>query len=305
VVDIALATGLDSRIVLKALWEMIWAGEVTHDYYKVVRAGKPPGVSESIVSGHRSPIRDRRLYYRARSRIAKTFTSPPDPSPGRWTLLDSLRYTDARPEERVDLAARVMLERYGVMTRDLASRPGELGVPWSELYDAYLRMELAGEIQRGYYVDGLSGAQFCLPEACDQLLGRKTAGALYGKSVPEAVLINCCDSAFMYGTGGALESGAVRVGRIPTNYAVLLGGKPTLVLELAQNRLSLVAELEDEELSVCIAALSGLFDNAWPVRPFRKAEIRFWGDEPVIGSPGDAALKSIGFEPESGALVRR
>ncbi len=305
VVDIALATGLDSRVVLRALWEMIWLGEVTHDYYKVIRGGKPPEVSISVPQAARTNVRDRRLYYRAKSRIAKTFTSPPEPSPGRWTLLDSLRGPGVRPEVRVDLAARILLERYGIATRDLANRPGELGVPWSDLYDAYLRMELSGEIERGYYVDGLSGAQFGLPEACDQLLGRKSAGALWGKTEPEAVLVNCCDPAFVFGVGGVLETNPVRVQRIPTNYAVLLAGKPALTLELAQGRLTPVAEVEDEQLNACIAALAGLFDNPWPMRQFRKAEIRFWGSDPILGSPAETALRSIGFEPESGGMVRR
>src|SRR5205085_8007465 len=42
-IDLALATGIDSRDVATALWELIWRGQVTHDQWSVIRAGPPAG----------------------------------------------------------------------------------------------------------------------------------------------------------------------------------------------------------------------------------------------------------------------
>ncbi|HEX2999267.1 MAG TPA: hypothetical protein VHR86_03415, partial [Armatimonadota bacterium] len=44
-IDIVADTGLDSRAVQRVLWEMIWAGEVTHDYFRTLRSGRPPVIS--------------------------------------------------------------------------------------------------------------------------------------------------------------------------------------------------------------------------------------------------------------------
>ena len=42
-------------------------------------------------------------------------------------------------------------------------------MPWRVLYEVLARMELADEVRRGYFVEGLSGAQFALPEAARML----------------------------------------------------------------------------------------------------------------------------------------
>ena len=61
-----------------------------------------------------------------------------------------------------------MLERYGIVARELLELES-VPLPWGALYDALNVMELTGEIKRGYFVEGCSGAQFGLPRACDEL----------------------------------------------------------------------------------------------------------------------------------------
>ena len=38
-------------------------------------------------------------------------------------------------------------------------------LPWRILYEVLSRMELAGDVRRGYFVEGMSGAQFARAEA--------------------------------------------------------------------------------------------------------------------------------------------
>ena len=64
--------------------------------------------------------------------------------------------------------AGVLLERYGIVSRELALLD-EMMPPWRVLYEVLSRLELAGEVRRGYFVEGLAGAQFALPEAIGQL----------------------------------------------------------------------------------------------------------------------------------------
>ncbi len=325
-IDIALATGLDGRIVQRALWELLWRGEVTHDYLKVVRAGKPaasplilstskdgegPGVRSSsspLFSGEGQGVRsDRRQFYRTRSRIAKTFTHPPERNPGRWALLSSLAQHEVDEQESVEICARVLLERYGIVAKNLVQRPGEPELPWASLYRVYQRMELAGEIQRGYFVEGLSGAQFGLPEAVDELTGRYARRA---EADAQPVLLNSCDPAYLFSTAGPFApqdsaSDFGRVTRLPSNYAVLLGGLPALTLELGSGTLGIRQDLGSVELASCIATLAHLLDSPWPVRPYRKVPLTRLGDVPLIGSPVETALRAAGFEPEGAGLVLR
>jgi ATP-dependent Lhr-like helicase len=80
--------------------------------------------------------------------------------------------------------------------------------PWRVLYEVLSRMELGGEVRRGYFVEGLSGAQFGLPEAVEQF-----------QNLPQAVtnqapvlLMHSLDPANLYGSGAALDLSLVAGG---------------------------------------------------------------------------------------------
>lgn len=86
---------------------------------------------------------------------------------GRWSLV-------ARPHGNVDASARApaiaryWLDRYGIVSREWFKRERP-PVSWREIYNELKRMEYRGEVRRGYFVRGLSGAQFALPEAVERL----------------------------------------------------------------------------------------------------------------------------------------
>ena len=64
--------------------------------------------------------------------------------------------------------ARQWLERYGIVARNWWKRERP-PIPWRNIYLELKRMEFRGEVRRGYFVRGLAGAQFALPEAVEQL----------------------------------------------------------------------------------------------------------------------------------------
>jgi ATP-dependent Lhr-like helicase len=313
-IDLVADTGLDSRTVNRILWEMIWSGEVTHDYFKLLRSGKPPEASkvqtrenqrESAVNFQSS----RRDFYRNRSRIAKSFTSSPSANPGRWMLLSSLMRYQIDIQESLEILARVLLERYGIVAKDLVQRTGEPDVLWGNLYEVYQRMELSGEIERGYFVDGLAGAQFGLPDAVDELMDRyhKSSSRIFNPS-PDAhkqapVLVNVCDPAYLWSAVGPFDGGFGRLNRLPSNYAVLLNGLPVLTLEMGAKRLSIRQDTSVEDVETAIAALPRLVDHPWPIRSYRKVEIASLDSDPILGSPVEGALRHAGFERESEKLV--
>jgi len=101
---------------------------------------------------------------------------------GRWSLLrteiaSKSTGNGAGSSERdtaIEKFARVLLRRYGVMFRRLLERETP-AVRWYELGRIYRRWEARGEIRGGYFVGGISGEHFALPEAIGLLRSiRKT-----------------------------------------------------------------------------------------------------------------------------------
>jgi ATP-dependent Lhr-like helicase len=127
--------------VEEALWQLVAAGLVTADGFDALR---------SLIDAKRR-LGEKGLRARPRS------------SSGRWTLLTS-------ETERIDpdSFARRLLERWGVVFRDVAIRE-TLTPPWREVLAALRRMEARGEIRGGRFVHGYVGEQFALPEAIEAL----------------------------------------------------------------------------------------------------------------------------------------
>ena len=90
---------------------------------------------------------------------------------GRWAALPPSIPATTDPEEADELAeriARILLHRYGVVSRELATRES-LTIQWRDILRALRRLEARGEIRGGRFIQGLIGEQFALPEAIDRL----------------------------------------------------------------------------------------------------------------------------------------
>jgi ATP-dependent Lhr-like helicase len=83
---------------------------------------------------------------------------------GRWSLLPR----PAVAADATDRLARQLLDRYGVVFRDLLARESR-APPWRELLPVYRRLEARGELRGGRFVAGAPGEQFALPAAVEAL----------------------------------------------------------------------------------------------------------------------------------------
>src|SRR5204863_1978108 len=91
------------------------------------------------------------------------------------------------PDDALETLGRVLLRRYGVVSRRLLARE-EFGVSWYDLGRLYRRLEARGEIRGGYFISGVSGEQFALPEAIGLLRSlRKT------KAAGELIMLSAAD----------------------------------------------------------------------------------------------------------------
>ena len=85
---------------------------------------------------------------------------------GRWAAVAAVQ-----PHEDDELAeeiALLLLQRYGVLFRDLLARES-FTVPWRDLLRALRRLEARGVVRGGRFVSGFVGEQYALPEAVEGL----------------------------------------------------------------------------------------------------------------------------------------
>ncbi len=142
--------------VLGALWDLVWAGEITNDTLEPLRTLRTAGARE-----------DRRG--RPRPRPAHR---GPAGSEGRWSLRRSRWERVPSSTERATAIARAMLERYGIVLREAAQVEGLPG-GFANVYDVYRAMEDQGRVRRGYFVAERGATQFALPGAEERLRAKR------------------------------------------------------------------------------------------------------------------------------------
>jgi ATP-dependent Lhr-like helicase len=219
---------------------------------------------------------------------------------GRWSLIG---WGQPDPETSAFFQARLLLDRYGFATRELASMSGST-VPWRILYEILSRMELAGEARRGYFVEGLSGAQFALPAAATQL----NEIALPSSTEAPILLLHSLDPANLYGSGAALELAMAAAEprafqRRQGNWLVIKAGRPLLLIELHGKRLTTLPLASDNELAQAVARLPDLL-RILPSRDVRhKLTVETWNEQPVTGTGGKELLEKAGFVRDYQAMT--
>ena len=258
----------------EALWDLAWAGEVTNDAFAPLRAPRLTLATRERESGRRFARRRR----------------PGAPQvQGRWSLTDPLFADQPAHGPRMRALAEIMLERYGIVTRETALAEGVPG-GFSTIYPELANLETLGTARRGYFVEGLGGAQFALPAAIERLRTMRTdepAGPL---------VLAVTDPANPYGATLPWpkreddESGR-RPSRVPGAYLVTLDAEPVLYVERGGKALVALRERDEAWLR---PALEALADGVRGGRIPRLGLERFDG-EPVVGSEVGALLIELGF----------
>jgi ATP-dependent helicase Lhr and Lhr-like helicase len=261
---------------LDALWDLVWAGEVTNDSFAPLRA-LTARKSRSSGSGGR----------RGKPNLGSLSVLGPPKAQGRWSLVESdLPRDDAVPTERSMRLASVLLDRHGVLTRESVRGEGHAG-GFAAVYPVLRAMEEAGRVRRGYFVAGLGGAQFALAGAVDRLRARPDDDA-----EPTALVLAATDPANPYGV--ALPWPVKGPQRAAGAYVSFVDGVASLYLERGGRSVVTLRPYDGSWEGAAVEALGGLVAEG---RLRRLALERF--DEEL--SP---VLRSAGFVPSPRGLVR-
>jgi ATP-dependent Lhr-like helicase len=280
----AAPTGTDDEL-LDALWDLVWAGEVTNDTFAPLRALSLP-----------------RSRSKARPRPGRLVSLGPPRAAGRWSLVADLVGEERTATERSHALASALLDRHGVVTREAVVAEGVTG-GYASVYPVLRAMEEAGRVRRGYFVAGLGAAQFALPGAIDRLRSTRDADA----GAARAVALAAADPAQPYGAALPWPRGAederLPLQRAAGAYVVLVDGRAVLYLERGGRSLLSLPDADDSSRAEAAVRELARLVEAGPMRELRLERVdRLPPTESRLAEP----LHAVGFRPSyRGWILRR
>jgi ATP-dependent Lhr-like helicase len=267
-------SGVSAEEIQEALWDLAWAGEATNDAFSPLRS--PRLAAQWSQKGRVERAAASRRRFGARRATARPQVQ------GRWSLTSGI--FDGSEDRRTK--AELLLERYGIVTREQVLAEGIPG-GFSSLYDQFAALETLGICRRGYFIEGLGGAQFALPGAVERLRGQRDDDA----AAP--MVLAATDPAQVY--GGVLKWPQTE-NRSPARqagaYLVTVGAEPVLYVERGGKGLQVLVGGTDERIP---SALEALADGVRRGRLPKRLGLERINGGPVVGSALEPLLLEFGF----------
>jgi ATP-dependent Lhr-like helicase len=253
--------------LLSALWDLVWMGLVSNDSFAPLRQ---LGVQKG----------------RRRSGI--------ESASGRWFLVSSLLYGKPSDTERLMAWTQTLMERYGIVSREAAVAE-QIPGGFTPLYQTFKALEESGRVRRGYFVEGLSGAQFAWSQTVDRLRAEPDPGER-----KQPLVLSTPDPANPYGALLPWPPNAGRPRRAAGTFTVMVEGHPVLFAEKGARKLISFPKVEEPEFLE--AALRGLDQIARGVRG-KMLQIAEIDGMPAAKSPLYPAMKAFGFRDDYHGLM--
>ena len=225
---------------------------------------------------------------------------------GRWSLTDSVFRGAAKGVSEADrrrALAELLLERYGIVTREHVLAEGIKG-GFALLYETFSNLETLGVCRRGYFIEGMGGAQFALPGAVERLRALRTDRR--GAPGERALVIAAADPAQPYGAAlpwPRRDAQERRPARVAGAYVVLVAEEPVLYVERGGRGLVTLAESgtpagQQDRTPLQEPVLVALHALAEQVRAGRvgKLALERIDGEPAIHSDLAGTLVELGFQ---------
>ncbi|MGV3710834.1 MAG: DEAD/DEAH box helicase [Gemmatimonas sp.] len=312
--DLSIATRLGPQSTRDALRELVAAGLVTNDTIAAMRdvvrwqTSVPKAKTEAPdptrwlpsdfkPSGGRV-FSQRRTNARRIPRWRRSDWEGESQWGGRWALVHTPGTLGVHddPQEIAELVARQWLARYGVVSRDwyALERPP---VAWRNIYHELKRLEYRGDVQRGYFVAGLAGAQFTLPDAVEML---RSVG---GDDSDAIVVMSGSDPANAYAlpvAGGAPDP--ITQPRGPGALMFTREGRVVMTVESKGTRVRIATDAREEDVLAAARAFIKLHaPEPGSVRK-RDVTIETVNGEPAAKSSWARVLREAGMTGRAGSL---
>jgi ATP-dependent Lhr-like helicase len=274
--------GGDIASLEERLWEGAWAGELTNSTWSAVRRGLQTkfNVGEVIERQKRSLE-----YVPRRESLRLSAWRESRAYPGNWFLLPQpSTLGEAELIEREEIRkdrVRVLLDRYGILFRELLARE-RAPFRWSDLFRTLRLMELSGEILAGYFFKGIPGPQFMSHPAFRAFQQEPPEDAIFWLSAVDPASASGLP---LEGLRGTLPK------RVEGTHLVYRGSRLVVVSQRSGRMLNVTAPPDDPRLSECLEFLRHLLTRDYS--PLRRVTIETINGEPAPASPYLPALKEL------------
>jgi len=296
---------------------LVMAGLVTNDTLQGMReviqfgsaAAQPQRTASSLEEDLREKMGERRgtlIYRRAdgRRRSERAALTKLPRWVGRWSLVYRMGVlgNPLSEEEQAATQARQLLARHAIVSFASLEREDE-ALDWASLSAVYQRMEMRGEVRRGYFIEGMPGIQYALPEAVERLRAGRD------EQDDEVVVLNATDPVNLFGGEAAAgpltaSASALRFAHLPSTYVVLWRGQPILLAENSASSLTTTQAAANAPLQAAIEALvEHLTSPGGLCTSPRRVSVSEWDGQPVLRSPGQPLLESAGFYRDPPAMT--
>lgn len=178
-------------------------------------------------------------------------------------------------------------------------------LPWYSIFQSLKRLEWQGEIRRGYFVEGLCGVQFAMPEALD-LLEKIHNQRFTPDNLP--VVLSSMDPALPFGgtvdwNMKASTGTALKIVRLPANHIGFRDAEPVIYGENLFSKLSSAAHLSSDDFTAIACYFSEWLKLPLTLRPKNRIEILQINDHPAATGKFASQLLKIGYAKEGQALI--
>jgi len=276
--------------LVQTLWNAVWHGQVVNDTALALRNGIENRFSvpahapenQNLITGQARTVQQGRRRG-VRGRLSKWKTAVP--FSGYWRSIQK-ETEDADPLEAAERSKeriRVLLDRYGIVFRELLTREKK-AFQWGRLFRFLRLMELSGEIVSGYFFKDIPGPQFMSHKGF-QILQRLSPGS-------EVYWMNAQDPASLCGLAVEKTKDALPP-RHGGTHLVYCGDRLVLVSRRNGADLTFHVAVSDPDIQSYLGVLRHLLTRQF--KPRRQITVETINAEPAAKSPFVDILK-ISFD---------
>lgn len=289
------ATGLSLMQVLAALKELLYTGLAScDDYGNLLSILESEFQTETRPKTTSFPNRIKPTRSTVRQRVQQ--------QQSRWFLLSSFSVLgrEINATQQAEQQARLLLHRYGVVVKEAWRREQGL-LSWPAIFHALKRLEWQGEIRRGYFVQGLSGIQFAMPEFLQRLQNptrQETAMTLLATLHPFSALLS-----ILIKNNLLNNSKNIDITRAGGNHFCIYQGRFIAYIENYGRRIQTTDFFQSDHGELLAEKTKVWLRLPDALRPRKRLELCQIDSQPAASHPLASAFLSCGYEKEGESLV--
>ncbi len=310
ITDLESSSGLSPLQVQTALQDLTSAGLITCDDYdsflEVINSDLRSFLPEETTGfSNKDLIHTLKSRSPDRSELHQRIRAKMQLKSGRWFLTSAFAVSGKAmsAEERIERQTRLLLKRHGILVKEWYRLENGFEF-WYKIFQMLKKLEWQGEILRGYFIEGLSGIQYALPQAVT-LLEKIVNKDL--QSIPPA-LLSTMDPALPFGRNIEWniydqKKEKVAVTRIAGNHLLFISGRAMVYMENYATHMVILDGFNPDILPILVQHLKNWLLLPADLRPRKRIEIEDINYTSAADHDLASELIKQGFEQDGKKLI--